>query len=544
MQGYPWDKEDEGLFVPRLVYGYKWDKDEEDLIVPRKVSRYKWDREDTEEDVMIAKVKKDSLQQDEAEYFDEICKNTFDEKDKDNRTEENEADMPSETAIPVVDKQKNTDKNIVKSTDQYNMHTLEKILLSNLTIVNLHDKLYYYTGKIYAPIDKATFMKLMRISLPENVVVSVPSYSKFEEVYKYMCCNPDIELKVSDRMKKYASHLIVFQNGVYNVWDGSLQDFSRRFPVFFDIDAEYVEDYDTPNFDKFMRNVTQGNKSIETLLLQMLGYLMMQSTDAKCFFVLGTEANSGKSLWGEFICNLFPEDMVGTIPLTELGGRFALGRLWKHAINVSMDLPTRTFSEEEVSQLKMLTGERRIRTEEKYEPVTTSYIHCKHVFATNGMLALKVPDEAFWDRVVFVPFMNSIPREKQDKRLLEKLLEEKNGIVSKAARAAKDLMINNYIFNMPAESYRILEEWKYCTSDSITNFLDKKCIFNEEYQIFSEDLYSAYKSYCAAKEITPETQTALSRKVNKLSGVTSYKKRRDNNENPVACFCGIGLKDE
>jgi putative DNA primase/helicase len=342
----------------------------------------------------------------------------------------------------------------------------------------------------------------------------------------------------------FTSYLIAFQNGIYDVRRNKLIPFSMDIPMLFDIDADYIDgECETPCFDKFMADVSGGDHDIVELILQMLGYLMMQGMDGKCFFVLGTAPNSGKSVWGEFISKLFQEDAVGTVPLTELGNRFSLGGLWKRAINISMDLPTRVLNEQEVSQIKMLTGEARMRTEEKYEPVTTTFMHCKYVFATNGQINLKVPDDAFWDRLVFVPFMKSIPEHRQDRFLLSKLWKEKDGIVSKAARAAGTLVRNNYRFKLPEISDHIISEWKMYINESITGFLRSRCVVSPDKSIFSEDIYNAYKLYCTEQEMTVQTQTALSNKITKISGVCKRKERRNADGNPRWKFEGIGLSE-
>ena len=62
-------------------------------------------------------------------------------------------------------------------------------------------------------------------------------------------------------------------------------------------------------------------------------------------------------------------------------------------------------------------------------------------------------DDGKWvyERIVQVPCTNCIPPEKQDKRLQEKLLAEREGIVYRMVMALK---------NVITHEYRLTESWK------------------------------------------------------------------------------------
>lgn len=434
---------------------------------------------------------------------------------------------------------------LLSEDTEMDMRAVERHILEQVTIRRIHDKMYYFDGRIYKPLNKEKFLLLLRSHLPEKVEKSITSIYKMEEVYKYLAVNPDIEMENTEKMEAFVRHGIVFSNCIYNVEYDEVYDFSLEYPFLFHVNAKYIpkgKERKTPNFDNFIERVSNGRKEIKELILQIIGYVAMHSMEAKCFFLLGTAPNSGKSLFGEFIARLFDEEFVGTVPLTELRRRFALGGLWKQAVNVSMDLPTRALTEQEVSQIKMITGERRVNTEEKCEPVGTTFLHCKCIYASNGRISLKVYDRAFWDRVVFVPFLHSVPKAEQDKNLLEKLLAEQDGIVSKAAHAARKLVSNNFIFNMPKEAKDILDEWSLENRDSITRFLENECVFNCEYSVFSSDLYEGYKEFCSLNGIRPETITLFGKRIGELPGIYKFKQRKEKSGNPVWKYEGIGIK--
>ena len=427
----------------------------------------------------------------------------------------------------------------------YDMHELEQLVLEKIYIRRIHDHIYYFDGHVFRPLDQRNFLRLMRASLSEEVISAVPSYTRMVEVYKYLDTNADIEMDFSEEKEICAKRFIVFGNGLYDAGQDRLLEFSNKYPVFFEIDACFLMDdhrCKTPEFDKFLGKISNGDKQIERLIMQMIGYLLLQGSEGKCFFVLGTQRNSGKSVLGEFIAALFDEDAVANLPLTTLGERFSLGSLWKKAINVSMDLPTKTLTEDDVSKIKLLTGECRINTEEKYEPVSTTFIHCKHIFATNGTISLKVEDDAFWDRLIFVPFMHSIEKNYQDKNLLNKLLQEKDGITTKAAKAVGELIRNNFHFPEPEIAKKVIDSWKAKNQGSIKAFVEACCEFGGDKAEYSEDLYEAYRKFCLENDWIAQSNNSLIRYIKLLPGITHTKKRKTSKDNPQSYIEGVHLK--
>ena len=70
----------------------------------------------------------------------------------------------------------------------------------------------------------------------------------------------------------------------------------------------------------------------------------------------------------------------------------------------------------------------------------------KFLFATNFPLRIESNDPAFLDRIIFLPFMNSVPKEERDPNLAKKLWKERDAIVTKALQYARKLMKQGWQF--------------------------------------------------------------------------------------------------
>ena len=73
-------------------------------------------------------------------------------------------------------------------------------------------------------------------------------------------------------------------------------------------------------------------------------YLISPDQNGKCFFVLQGLPNSGKSLLGKFLQELFPEYKIATLDIDQLSKRNATSQLMNKSLNISMDLPNKALS--------------------------------------------------------------------------------------------------------------------------------------------------------------------------------------------------------
>ena len=148
--------------------------------------------------------------------------------------------------------------------------------------------------------------------------------------------------------------------------------------------------------------------------------------------------------------------------------------------------------------MKLLTGERELNIEKKGIDAAMEKTNCKLVFATNSPIVVEKMDQAFFDRMMVVPFMHSIDRADQDLNLTEKLLSEKDSIVSYAVQNyAHDLMESNYSFCEPELAREMKTSWINSHRSSLDLFVEEYCnITNQSFDfIGNDDLYAVYSNW-------------------------------------------------
>lgn len=169
-----------------------------------------------------------------------------------------------------------------------------------------------------------------------------------------------------------------------------------------------------------------------------------------------------------------------------------------------------------------------------YKPVTNLEAYLASTLTTETDATA-----AFVNRIRVLLFNNSIPPEKQDKRLADELWNERDSIVALALQAAQRLMQRNFEFTQPEDSRKFLNSFTL-RGNVLGGFLAECCDLDPAARAFNTDLYSAYAAYCKRNGLE-----AVSRQVlyDLLSGVPGvYAKRvRIGAENRQG-HMGIALK--
>lgn len=279
--------------------------------------------------------------------------------------------------------------------------------------------------------------------------------------------------------------------------DGSVTWLYNIETLFYCTILNYITKSPTPVADKFFFDIANGDLNIVERIYQMIGYILVPGNDAKAYFLLQGESNSGKSILGKFLEGYFPPELVTSLDISRLGGQYLPDALSTSCLNLSMDLPNGKMSDKSVAVLKMLTGDDIITHEVKYKDAKPYRNKCKFVFSTNFPLDMKIYDQAFLNRTVCIPFAKSIPYEKQDPNLLDKLNAERPNITIKALYLYYVLRENGFRFSgndhlKPKVTYQM------DPNDIIKSFFKAHCeiTYNDNDFVSTADLYNEYLAFC------------------------------------------------
>lgn len=312
--------------------------------------------------------------------------------------------------------------------------------------------------------------------------------------------------------------IINLKNGLYNVLDDSFKAHTPEYISTVQISATYDPNARCPQFVDFLHQ-TLGNT--ETPLIQeMLGYFLIPVNKAQKSFVMVGAANAGKST----LLNVVQEILLGSenvsnIPWQNLADRFNKAELFGKLANIFADLPTRNIDDS--GMFKAITGEDYITAERKNKDPFSFRPYARLLFSCND-IPRNYGDrsDGFYRRLIIIRFGKSIPKERRDPNLADKLAQERDGILMWAIEGLKRLMANSYQFSETDATRAELERYRI-ESNSVLSFVHDYCTLSEGKFAVRDELFNRYKDYCSNAGMKPVSQTNFNKELqNNLPGVS------------------------
>jgi putative DNA primase/helicase len=172
--------------------------------------------------------------------------------------------------------------------------------------------------------------------------------------------------------------------------------------------------------------------------------------------------------------------------------RFGTGAIYGTRLAGSSDMSF--LSVDELKTFKKITGGDSLYAEFKGQQAFE--------FTYNGLLWFcmnRLPkfggDDGKWvyDRIMVVRCPNVIPKDKQDKTLLDKMYAERDGIVYKAVMALQTVIANGYSFSEP-DSVSLAREQYMSENNTVISFYEE-CMCERSGGKFN-DSATIYKAWC------------------------------------------------
>ena len=256
---------------------------------------------------------------------------------------------------------------------------------------------------------------------------------------------------------------------------------------------------DCQTWRQFIDEVTGGDKELEFYLQRMVGYALTGSTQAHAlFFLYGTGAN-GKSVFvntlatilGDYATNApmdtFMETRTDRHPTDMAGLR---GARFVAAIETEQG---KRWAE---SKLKNLTGGDKISARFMRQDFFEFFPQFKLFVAGNHKPAIRNIDEAMKRRLHLIPFTITVPPERRDKNLQQKLLAERDGILAWAVQGCLDWQRHGRL-KPPQRVVDATEEY-FEAEDALGRWLDERCVRETCAKSLTAELFNDWKQWAEA----------------------------------------------
>lgn len=359
---------------------------------------------------------------------------------------------------------------------------------------------YWYRGGVYALISDEELKGIIKKYITDYDITLL-RMRDVNEVFQDL--NSDCSF-VSEEQLNTAEKLVNLQNGLLNIDTMELvphnPDVLSTIQIPCNWNPERFHQQGCPTFAGYLQTLTGGDAQKQLLLLEYLGACLSNihgSRFKKALFLVG-QGNTGKSQFKALAEMLIGHDNTASIDLAELEKRFGTSKIYGKRLAGSSDMGY--ISIDELRIFKQLTGGDSIFAEFKCKPAFDFTYRGLLMFCTNELPKFG-GDRGEWvyDRILLLRCDNVIPKERQDKFLLEKMYAEREAIVYWALSRFRAAYLNGCRFTIPDESRALLEEYKKANSP-IVQFYTECCMERPEGRISDScttaRMHEAFKAWC------------------------------------------------
>ena len=272
---------------------------------------------------------------------------------------------------------------------------------------------------------------------------------------------------------------------------------------------------------------------------QMLcGYSLLQDNPEQIMAILYGTGKNGKSLtigalarvWGDYAVNIAAESLM--VKRSE-GPRSDLARLCGARLITASEGEAGAYLAESV--VKQLTGDDAITVRRLYENEFEFRPGAKIFLATNHEPRIRGTDEGIWRRLWLLPFTVTIPEDRRDPGILDKLEAEGSGILNWCIEGLRRYQENGCRLAPPEKVLAATARFR-SESDVIGRFLAQEMKVEPTGTIERAVLYKIYTGWCEGEGERPAS--------NRM--VIKYLRERQFREiklGGVWCWDGIRIKN-
>jgi len=309
-------------------------------------------------------------------------------------------------------------------------------------------------------------------------------------------------------------YLLNVENGTIDLRTGQLKrhdswdNITKMAPV------EYNPDADSPRWEAFLREVFNGSSELIEYMQRLVGYCLTGDVSEQILPLLFGSGANGKStflrVWLEILGPYAKQadpgllvsrssDVHPTNRADLLGARMV----------VCAEFPEHRRLAEAAA--KQLTGGDRIKARYMYGNFFEFDPTFKLLLVANHKPIVSGTDLGIWRRIKLIPFTVTIPDERQDKHLLDKLRVEYPGILKWAVQGCLKWQSDG--LGSP-EAVRVATSEYRTDMDVLVDFVAERCVEEPSAYVLCKDLYVAYRAWADENgDRRPMSKQAFGRRI-------------------------------
>jgi len=255
---------------------------------------------------------------------------------------------------------------------------------------------------------------------------------------------------------------------------------------------------DCPTWQAFLHTVTGGDAELQAYLRRVAGYCLTGvTTEHALFFLYGTGAN-GKSVFANTLTAIMGD--YATVAAMDMfmathGDRHPTDMAGLRGARIVTSIETEQGSRWAESKLKALTGGDKITARFMRQDFFEFIPQFKLLVVGNHKPSIRNVDEAMRRRLHMVPFTVTIPPSKRDRRLPDRLLAERDGILAWALQGCLEWQQTGL---KPPDAVMAATEDYFEAEDALGRWIDECCQTGAAHWSGSSALFASWKAWAEA----------------------------------------------
>ena len=375
---------------------------------------------------------------------------------------------------------------------------LYKVKEQNLDLARKDDFIFAFNGAYWKELNRETIKNFLGNVAERLSVHSLEAqHYKFKnELYNQFLSSAHFE-PIEQRSDVVLINLL---NGTFEISkDGQrLREFNAKDFLPYQLPFEYDEKATCPVFQKYLDEVLP-EKELQDIVAEFFGYIFTKGLKMeKAMLLYGSGAN-GKSVLFDIMNALLGKENISNFSLSNLLEEHNRALIAYKLLNYGSEInATKTRDE-----FKNLVSTEPIQARLKYGNSFTMENYAKLAFNCNELPKDFDHQNAYFRRLLIIPFRVTIPEANQDKTLADKIIKtELAGVFNWIIDGLKRLLKTNK-FTESQIVKDTLENYKR-ESDSVACFIAENSYkpSSSDYYLL-KDLYGQYRAFCLEDGASP-----------------------------------------
>lgn len=402
--------------------------------------------------------------------------------------------------VPKKQKKKSCHSLLIESgSPRVSSQSLSEYIFTNMNLKVINNQIHLYdeiTGH-FRNIDGIDISTYIYSEIPDEIK-KLTTISNINETIKFIRITSEFQVSPEDIPENKC--LMNVTNGVMDIKKFELLPHDPKYYFLNCINANFIQGVDIKDslWGSFLKSVTGNNNHLMKTIQEVTGYTLSNLTTNKGAFLILGKSNSGKSVFLHQLESLIGDTNVCHIPLHKLTDERYSAELYGKLLNVCYELSSIKMND--ISNFKsIVSSDDKITAKKLYNSPFSFRNISKLWMASNLFPSIELSNQddidAFFNRLLIIPFNISIPEEEQDKHLSEKLYKEKDIFLSWAIQGLYNYIKNGFKFYLSESSTESLDYYKNSFSP-YKKFFKDICLYEKGSYTFKSDLQEAFISHC------------------------------------------------